>query len=45
MPRYARAKSGTGIYHVMLWGIGRTQLFFGDEDRSAFLDRLGRFKG
>jgi len=44
MPRSARAKSETGIYHVMLRGIDRSQLFYEDEDYQAFRIRLLRFR-
>jgi REP element-mobilizing transposase RayT len=44
MPRDARKLSETGIYHVMLRGINQTQLFYDNDDRSAFLERLVRFK-
>lgn len=44
MPRSARVKSETGIYHVMLRGINQTQLFYDDEDRIAFMDRLKRYR-
>ncbi|MDR0356810.1 MAG: transposase [Clostridiales Family XIII bacterium] len=44
MPRVARAKSESGIYHAMLRGIDRTQLFYDDSDRIAFLSRLQRCK-
>ena len=32
MPRQERTKSGTGIYHVMLRGINRQDIFEDDED-------------
>ena len=32
MPRHERTKSGTGIYHVMLRGINRQDIFEDDED-------------
>ena len=32
MPRQARKTSGTGIYHVMLRGINRQDIFEDDED-------------
>jgi putative transposase len=38
MPRDARKKSKTGIYHVMLRGINRQNIFEDDEDRRKFLD-------
>ena len=33
MPRQARKTSGTGVYHVMLRGINRQDIFEEDEDR------------
>jgi REP element-mobilizing transposase RayT len=44
MPRGPRAISETGIYHVMLRGINQAQLFYDDEDRHAFIQRLTRYK-
>jgi REP element-mobilizing transposase RayT len=44
MPRGTRVKSATDIYHVMLRGINHTQLFYEDEDRYVFMDRLRRYK-
>ena len=44
MPRSARAKSETGIYHVMLRGIDRSQLFYEVEDYQTFKSCLLRFK-
>ena len=32
MPQQERIKSGTGIYHVMLRGINRQDIFEDDED-------------
>jgi len=40
MPRQARKTSGTGIYHVMLRGINRQDIFEDDEDRYKFLQCL-----
>jgi REP element-mobilizing transposase RayT len=37
MPRQARKQSGTGIYHVMLRGINRQDIFEGQEDYARFL--------
>ena len=37
MPRQARKKSATGIYHVMLRGINRSTIFHEDEDCTRFL--------
>lgn len=38
MPRQARKKSESGIYHVMLRGIDRQQIFEDNEDYLRFLD-------
>ena len=35
MPRQARKKSESGIYHIMLRGINRQQIFEDDEDRQG----------
>ena len=40
MPRQARQESGTGIYHVMLRGINRQDIFEEREDYQQFLNRL-----
>ena len=40
MPRQKREKSGTGIYHVMLRGINRQDIFEEDEDYLRMLDLL-----
>ena len=44
MPRQAREKSNTGVYHIMIRGINRQDIFQDDEDRSVYLDRLARYK-
>jgi REP element-mobilizing transposase RayT len=44
MPRYARKKSGTGVYHVILRGINRQNLFKDELDCRKFLDTLERYK-
>ena len=44
MPRTARAKSSSGIYHLMLRGINGQDLFEEDEDRRKFVETLGRYK-
>lgn len=40
MPRQARKQSGTGIYHVMLRGINRQDIFELDEDYRMFISIL-----
>ena len=40
MPRKERTKSGTGIYHVMLRGINKQDIFEDDEDYIQFLKIL-----
>jgi REP element-mobilizing transposase RayT len=40
MPRRAREKSGTGIYHVMLRGINRQNIFEEEEDYIRFKNLL-----
>jgi putative transposase len=42
MARFARKKSKTGIYHIMLRGIDRRDIFLEDEDRKKFLYYLLR---
>lgn len=44
MPRAARLKSGSGIYHIMLRGINRQQIFEDEEDRAHFLETLENYK-
>lgn len=44
MVRVSREKSKTGIYHVMLRGINRQNIFEDDEDRYKFLEILKYFK-
>ena len=44
MPRTARKTSLSNIYHVMLRGINRQNIFEEDEDRLYFLNILGRCK-
>ncbi len=44
MPRKPRPKSETGIYHVMLRGINRQDIFHEDADRIRFLESLERAK-
>lgn len=40
MPRQARIKSKSGIYHVMLRGINQQQIFEDSEDYDKFLQVL-----
>ena len=40
MVRHARKKSSTGIYHVMLRGIDKRDIFLDDEDRERFIERV-----
>lgn len=44
MARVARQKSETGVYHVMVRGINRQDIFLDDEDRQRYLTTLERFK-
>lgn len=40
MARLARKKSKTGIYHVILRGINKQTIFYDDEDKEVFLNRI-----
>ncbi len=44
MPRTARKKSESGIYHIMLRGTNRQEIFHDDEDNIKFLEILDRYK-
>jgi putative transposase len=44
MPRQAREKSRSGIYHLMLRGINRQNIFEEEEDRQRFIETLGYYK-
>ena len=44
MPRTARRKSSTGIYHIILRGINRQRIFEDDEDNEKFLQTLAECK-
>jgi REP element-mobilizing transposase RayT len=44
MPRKARRKSESGIYHLILRGINRQSIFEDDEDREKFLQKLEHYK-
>ena len=40
MARVARKKSKSGVYHVILRGINKQTVFYDDEDREVFLNRI-----
>ena len=44
MPREIRKKSQSGVYHIMLRGINRQQIFEDDEDYSRFLKTLAKYR-
>ncbi|MBP2242370.1 REP element-mobilizing transposase RayT [Cytobacillus eiseniae] len=44
MPRRAREKSKSGIYHIMWRGANRQEIFHDDEDRIRYIDILERVK-
>ncbi|KUO64066.1 MAG: hypothetical protein APF84_08120 [Gracilibacter sp. BRH_c7a] len=44
MARQCREKSSTGIYHVMLRGIDKREIFLDDQDRETFLSYLSSAK-
>ena len=44
MPRIARVKSRSGIYHVMLRGANRQEIFHDDEDCLTFLKIVEKYK-
>lgn len=44
MPRTARKKSQSQIYHVMLRGINKQQIFFDKEDNEYFIGLLKRYR-
>jgi REP element-mobilizing transposase RayT len=44
MPREAREKSETGIYHIIIRGANRQEIFHDDEDRIRFLETFERYK-
>ncbi len=45
MARQARKKSSTGIYHVILRGINRQNIFEDDEDRLKLMETIAYYKG
>ena len=44
MARLARAKSESGIYHVIVRGINRQNIFQDEEDECEYLNRLTQYK-
>ena len=44
MPRGAREKSESGVYHTMLRGINRQRIFENDRDCERFVEILGEYK-
>lgn len=44
MPRKAREKSESGIYHIMMRGINRQKVFKDDEDCLRFIQTLQKYK-
>ena len=44
MPRTRRFESRSNIYHVMLRGVNRQQIFFDEEDYRQFLHLLAQYK-
>ena len=44
MPRQARKRSESGIYHIMLRGINQQQIFEDEEDNLKFLETLLKYK-
>ena len=45
MPRIAREKSATGVYHIIIRGINKQTIFEDNEDRERFLKTIGKYKG
>ena len=44
VPREARMKSKTGIYHIIWRGANRQEIFHDEEDWIKFLDILKKYK-
>lgn len=44
MPRGARVKSRSGVYHVMLRGANKQEIFHDDDDCIKFLDIIKKYK-
>ena len=44
MPRESRKRSESGVYHIMLRGINRQQIFEDDKDYRRFLETLEKYR-
>ena len=44
MPRIAKIKSNSGIYHIIMRGINRQTLFEDEEDYMKFIQTMQRYK-
>jgi REP element-mobilizing transposase RayT len=44
VPRYAREKSESGIYHIMIRGINRQDIFEDNDDRQRFIETIKKYK-
>jgi len=44
MPRNARRKSSTGVYHVVMRGINKKRIFEEEQDYQKYLDTLSKYK-
>lgn len=44
MPRKARMRSSTGIYHIMLRGINRQSIFENNDDKNRFVATISEYK-
>ena len=44
MPRKARKRSNTGIYHIILRGINKQIIFQGNEDREYFIKKMTYYR-
>lgn len=44
MPRQARARSEVGIYHLIIRGINKQNIFEDAKDRQKFIEKLGYYK-
>lgn len=45
MSRYARQHSASNVYHIMIRGNERKDIFLDEEDKRRFIDTLDRMKG